>query len=264
MKNILVPVGASHNAVSNLQYAIDLASFLGDVNVYIISIFKEFSKAGTGTRLNRIMEEDSISNLQKVIDAVDKKGVTVVAHPIKGDVVDGVNRFNKHIPVDLMILSPRSNSLKEEVFLGNSSGKLVKQTDIPVLVVPEDYKFKPAEKILMAFKDGQVSKKRVLKPLRSLLAAFEADLNLLKVITPDSENKEPKLHETLDKLKSSIKTTENLTTFQGVLEHFQSNNPDMLCVIRRKRGFFQKLWEKNIILKKEFYCSIPLLVLSGK
>ena len=41
MKNILVPIGSSKNAISNLQYAIDLASFIGDVNVYVISVFKE-------------------------------------------------------------------------------------------------------------------------------------------------------------------------------------------------------------------------------
>ena len=63
---------------------------------------------------------------------------------------------------------------------------------------------------------------------------------------------------------STFKTTENAMLFQGVLEHFQSHNPDMLCVIRRKRGFFQKLWEKNVVLKREFHTSKPLLVLSGK
>ncbi|MFT4699197.1 MAG: hypothetical protein ACI9SJ_002360, partial [Flavobacteriaceae bacterium] len=57
---------------------------------------------------------------------------------------------------------------------------------------------------------------------------------------------------------------ENATIFQGILEHFQSQNPDLLCVIRRKRGFFQKFKEKNVIYKHEFHTSKPLLVLSGK
>jgi hypothetical protein len=35
----------------------------------------------------------------------------------------------------------------------------------------------------------------------------------------------------------------------------------MLCVVRRKRGFFKKLWEKNVVLKKEFFTDKPLLVL---
>ena len=71
-------------------------------------------------------------------------------------------------------------------------------------------------------------------------------------------------HKDLEKLQATLTVTENATTFQGVLEHIKTHNPDMLCVFRRKRGFFKKLWEKNTILKKEFHCNIPLLVLAGK
>jgi len=59
------------------------------------------------------------------------------------------------------------------------------------------------------------------------------------------------------------KTSENGTLFQGVLEHLNENNPDMLCVFRRRRGFFAKLWEENTVLKKDFESKIPLLVLRG-
>ena len=69
--------------------------------------------------------------------------------------------------------------------------------------------------------------------------------------------------EDLEGIVTNITHTENARTFQGILEHFLSNSPDMLCVVRRKRGFFAKKWEKNIILKEEFYSSIPVLVLSG-
>jgi hypothetical protein len=38
----------------------------------------------------------------------------------------------------------------------------------------------------------------------------------------------------------------------------------LLCVFRRKRGFFKNLWEKNTIPKSEFYAPVPVLVLSVK
>ena len=44
----------------------------------------------------------------------------------------------------------------------------------------------------------------------------------------------------------------------------KEQDPDLLCVFRRKRGFFKKLWEKNVILKEEFNCDVPLLILRGK
>ena len=260
MKNILVPVGTSENAVSNLQYAIDLAQEV-DAYVYVISVFQELSKVGGLTKVNTIIKEDTESRLDEVLASVNKRDVTVIAHPIKGSVVETINRFHRHVPVDLMVLSPRSNSIREEVYLGNTSGKLVKQTNIPALIVPEGAVFQTPKSVLMAFKNGTFSSKKVLEPLHKLQKHFGTDINVLHVITPESTSDMKAVSDKLKKIQTSYTTTENATTFQAVLEHFQSHNPDVLCVVRRKRGFFKKLWEKNVVLKKEFHTSKPLLVL---
>ncbi|WP_367186844.1 hypothetical protein [Maribacter confluentis] len=65
-------------------------------------------------------------------------------------------------------------------------------------------------------------------------------------------------------ISSQMTFTQNQTTYLGVLEHFQAQHPDLLCVFRRKRGFFKKLWEKSTISKAEFYAPVPVLVLSVK
>ena len=260
MKNILVPIGSSANAVSNLQYAIDLAHEV-DAYVYVISVFQEFSKVGGLTKVNTIIKDDAESRLDEVLAKVNKKDVTVIAHPIKGGVVETINRFHRHVPVDLMVLSPRSNSIREEVFLGNTSGKILKQTNIPILVVPEGAVFKQPRTILMAFKNGTFSSKKLLDPPRKFTKHFGTEVNLLHVETPETSEEMEQVSDSLKKIGTSYTKTENATTFQAVLEHFQSHNPDMLCVVRRKRGFFKKLWEKNVVLKKEFHTKKPLLVL---
>ncbi len=261
MKNILVPVGSTSSAVGNLQYAIDLAKEV-DAFVYVISVFKEVSRVGGLTKVNTIIKEDNENRLEHVLSQVDFKGVTIIPHSIKGDILDGVNRFNKHIPVDLMVLSPRSNSIREEVFLGKTSGKLIKNTNIPALIVPEGATFQQPKRILLAFKNGTFKKKSVLEPLKQFKKNFSTEINVLHVSTPETTEEMKHVSGKLKILQSTYKTSENATTFQAVLEHFQSNNPDMLCVVRRKRGFFTKLWEKNVVLKKEFHTSKPLLILS--
>ncbi|MFT4673845.1 MAG: nucleotide-binding universal stress UspA family protein [Saprospiraceae bacterium] len=263
MKNILVPIGSNDNAVGNLQYAIDLAHDM-NASVYVFSVFKELSKVGGLAKVNAIIKEDCENRLQEVLGNVDKKGVTVIDHPIKGSVLETVARFNKHIPIDLMVLSPRSNSIREEVYLGKTTGKLVKNTNIPVLIVPEESVFKRPKSILMAFKNGGFKDKSTLEPLKKFSIKFGAEIQLLHVTTPESSEEMKTLSTALQKLQSSYKKSENATTYQGVLEHFQSHNPDMLCVVRRERGFFKKLWEKDVILKKDFYTSKPLLVLSAQ
>jgi len=118
--------------------------------------------------------------------------------------------------------------------------------------------------VLTAFKSGKLDQTGVLTPLQLIKKFFNSKINLLLVKTPDYKEEDLTVDDSLIAIQNTFNTSENVTTFQGVLEHFQSNNPDLLCVFRRKRGFFQKLWEKNTVLKSEFHCSIPLLILSGR
>ena len=261
MKNILVPIGSSENAINTLQYAIDFAKEVG-AHVYVLRAYNAQSKAGTMIDVNAILERESNLYMRSMINSVDRKGLDIQLISAKGNVIDSIAAVEKEIGVDLIMMGPKSNSIKEEVFLGTTSGSVVKQSDFPVLIVPESYVFKPFNSILTAFKSGTITKHNVLSPLQSIKHNFNPVINLLLVKTPGYVEEDLVIDTSLTALKSSLKITENATTFQGVLEHFQSNNPDMLCVFRRKRGFFKKLWEKNTVLKSEFHCSIPLLVLS--
>lgn len=261
MKNILVPIGSNKSAISTLQYAIDFANEI-DANVYVISIFKEFSKVGGMSKVNMLLKEESEDIIAKVMKGTDHKNVTVIAHPVKGDPLEGVTRLCKHIDIDLMVLAPRSNSVNDEVYLGKMTGKLVKQTELPVMIVPNDFAFSWPKSVMMAFKDGRFVGD-VLDSLKFIVQQSKSELHLLHVQTPEATEDTKMLENALPELVTSYTTTENATTYQGLLEHFQTINPDMLCVVRRKRGFFKKLWEKNVVLKKEFYTTKPLLVLRG-
>jgi nucleotide-binding universal stress UspA family protein len=263
MKNILVPVGSKESGLNNLKYAVNFAAITG-ARVYVINIYKEFSKVAGLTKVNQLMIDDSEDILDSLLSQVDTKGVEVIAKPIKGDPFDAIKRISNLLNIDLLILSPQSIEIKDEVYLGAVTGKIVKQTDIPLLIVPRDFLFRKADSILVAFKRGYFEKENVIAPLQTLANLFSAQVHLLQVKTPDVIGDDTPLGRDLVNIQSSLTTTENATIFQGVLEHFQSHNPDMLCVVRRKRGFFKKLWEKNVVLKKEFHTSKPLLVLRGQ
>ena len=263
MKNILVPVGSNESGMNNLQYAITFATMSG-AKVYVINIYKAFSKVGGLTKVNQLMMEDSEALLDDLLSQVDTKGVEVISKPIQGDPFEAISRISRQLNIDLLILSPQSLEKRDEIYLGHNTGKIVKQTDIPLLIVPKDYSFRKAETILLAFKRGYFEKENVLAPLKEMARLFNSKINLLHVITPDVADDDTPIDPELLAIQSSFKKTENATIFQGILEHFQSHHPDILCVLRRRRGFFQKLLEKNTVLKREFHTSIPLLILKGQ
>jgi len=262
MKNILVPVGSSKNAVSHLQYAVDFAKAFG-AKLFIVQVYNVYTKAGTMIKIDHIIERESQEFLSNLMSEVDTKGVDIITRTLKGKLIDTLELACKSANIDLILVEPRTNSIKDEVFLGKTSGKIIKQMDVPALIVPEGYTFNPVTHILMAVKSAIIRRDNVLITLKSIKNNFKTIVGLLLVKTPNYNEGDFEVNKELSELVDNVTKTENATTFQGVLEHFQSNNPDMLCVVRRKRGFFARKWEKNVILKKDFHSTRPVLVLSG-
>lgn len=263
MQHILVPIGFTESAQNTLQYAIDFASEI-NAKVFVFRAYSVQSKAGTIINVDSIIERETNLYLRTMVKSVDTKNVDVKLISAKGSVVDSVTSIDDELGIDLIIVGAKSNSIKEEIFLGRTAGSLVKQTELPLLTVPDGYTYAPVKNILTAFKSGIVKSKTALKPLTFIVDIFESKVNLLLVKTPNYTEEDLVINKDLAKLQDTLTVTENATTFQGVLEHIKTHNPDMLCVFRRKRGFFKKLWEKNIIFKEEFFTSVPLLILKGK
>ncbi|PCJ95287.1 MAG: universal stress protein UspA [Flavobacteriaceae bacterium] len=263
MKNILVPIGTSPSAHETLQYAVDFAAEFSS-QIYVMEVFSVSSRAGGLINVTEIVAKSSKEHLKEVIGKVNAKNVSLKIATYNGDLIDGVNEINKELGIDLIIIAPRSNDIKEELYLGHTSGRMVKKTNIPTLLVPRGVTFSPFKSVLTAFKSGVLKKKRILAPLVAIKDKFKPVINLLLVKTPGYTNDDLKVNPSLMDMSSQLTITENATTYQGVLENFQAKQPDLLCVFRRKRGFFKKLWEKNTISKSEFYAPIPVLILSVK
>jgi len=263
MKNILVPVGSSKNAVNHLQYAVDFAKAFG-AKLYVVQVYNVYTKAGTMIKIDHILERESYEFLKAHVAKVETKGVEVVIKTFKGKLMDSLELVCQSLDIDLILIEPRTNFVREEVYLGKTSGKIIKQTNIPALIVPEGIAYKPIVYILMALKSAIIKKQDALKPLIEIKDQFKSIVNLLLVKTPFYNEGDFEVSESLKKIVTNTTYSENATTFQGVLEHYKDNNPDMVCVVRRKRGFFTKLWENNTILKKDFQSTtLPVLVLSG-
>lgn len=262
MTNLLVPIGSGGNAENTLRYAIDFAKELG-AKIYVTQIYESTRISGSLKNIDAVLEEDSKKEIQNLLNKVDTKGVEVVIASIKGRLVNSLEALAKHLEIDLIVSSAKSISTDESLYLGKASGKIVKDTKVSVLVVPAQYRYKSILKILMAVKSGKIKSATTLNTLKDILSRFSSKLDLLQVITPHSIPEEAEVDQELKELSSSFKTSENATVFQGVLEHLHDSEPDMLCVIRRQRGFFTRLWKKDAIKKRDFESRIPLLVLKG-
>jgi nucleotide-binding universal stress UspA family protein len=263
MKNILVPIGTSPNAHETLQYAVDLASKFSS-EVYVMEVFNVTKGAGNLKNITAKVAQSGKERLKEIINKVDAKKVEIKIATYNGDLIDGLKEIDDELGIDLIVIAPRSNDIKEELYLGHTSGRIIKRTEIPTLIVPKGTKFGPFKIILVGFKSGVLKRKRILDPLIAIKKKFKSKIHLLLVKTPGYVDRDLKVNTALMDISSQLTLAEHATTYLGILEHIQAEHPDLLCVFRRKRGVFTNLWEKNTIHKAEFSAKIPVLVLSVK
>lgn len=264
IKNILVPIGPSPDSYRTLQYAVDFAQAFS-ARVYVMEVFNVSVGAGKSlANVEKKVAERSREHVKDVIDKINPQSVEIKVATYNGDIIDGLKDVDKELGIDLIIMAPRSHDVNEELYLGHTSGRIVKRTDIPTLIVPKGTTLKPLRTILTAFKSGILKRKRILDPLLAIKQQFDAKVNLLLVKTPGYSDDDLTINTALMDMSSNMSMTEAPSTYLGVLEHLQKQEPDLLCVFRRKRGFFKNLWEKNTIPKSEFSARIPVLVLSVK
>jgi len=249
MKTFLVPIRSLREKKSTMIYAINLASQVGVEKIY-------------GIQLDEIKEDD---HLESMIALAEEKDIELNFRPIDGNPVEYINEFCESFHVDLVITSSRIPKTNDKLFLDRLSGSIIRKTALDVLLVPDDYKFKHIDTVLTVIKSGVVKKNGILKPLTQVLEAFDARMTLLQVKTPKFLDEDLMFDKDLAALTSRYFSTENATVFQGVLEYMHKVNPDMICVFRRKRGFFKKLWSNtlndNSIKRSDFESRVPLLVL---
>ena len=262
MKTILVPLGNSKKAVGTLQYAIDFAT-VSNAKIYVVQVFGSSKISGHLKNIDSILEKGTKSELAQILAQVDLKNIIIKKLVAKGSILDVISRAAKELKVDLIISSAKFSTYDSSVYLGEIVGGIVKQTEIPMLIVPKGYVFKPINNILLGLRSGLIKKEGVLQPLEDIVALFNAKVNLLHVITPFNTLKDNSLHQDFEKVADTILNSENATVYQGILEHLFEISPDMLCVIRNKRGFLMRLLEQNTIKKIDFESRIPMLVLKG-
>ena len=251
MKTFLVPISSLKEKKATLIYAIDFAKAVGAEMIY-------------GIQLNEISEED---HLDEIMIHAEKQGIAINFRFFEGDTLDYIKEFCADFNVDLIIASAKTPKSNDKLFLDNLSGSIVKKTEMPVLLIPENYKYKDIKTVLTAIKSGIIESKGSLTQLEHMLVSTKAEMTLFQIKTPSYLPEDLMFDKDLAILTSKYYSSENATLFQGVLEYIHVINPDITCVFRRKRGFFQKLW-KDVTLdhtlnKADFESRIPLLVLKG-
>ena len=190
MKRILVPTDFSQHA----EYALRVAAQIARENnseiilLHMLELPHQGSDAlGSGSDIPEIMffKNQAISNLEELMDADYLSGINVSEVVQFEKASEGIIAVSKKNNVDFIVMGSHGASGFHEMFIGSNTEKVVRSSDVPVLVVKnETGEFKAGDFVFAS--DFSQEIKKPFKQLVEFAAAFKSHLHLVMINTPNS------------------------------------------------------------------------------
>ena len=216
MKNILVPTDFSDQAEKALKVAAQLAKKF-DGEIYLLHMLELplqlIDPVGGGSqnipeaiffmklahqRFAKIKKEPYLKDL-KVHEVVEFHRA-----------FDGIMEIGKEKNCDLIVMGSHGASGFQEMFIGSNTEKVVRHSEIPVLVIKKEIPEFQIENFIFAT-DANPDHKELLVKAQNFANTMGAKLHLLFVNTPNDFMTSKEVRERLNKFTSASKA-ENLET----------------------------------------------------
>ena len=190
MKRILVPTDFSEHAENALKAAAIIAKknkceiFL----LHLLELPNQMNDAMTsGGSIPEVMLFIKKANerLQKIKEQSYLNGISVNASVQFERAFNGILSFNKKNKIDLIIMGSHGTSGIEEVLIGSNTEKVVRLSDIPVLVIKKDVGELNFKNIVFA-SDFSKEIRKPFKKMVEFVEIFDANLFLVMICTPNS------------------------------------------------------------------------------
>lgn len=269
MKTILVPTDFSENAENALKYAIVVANSFG-ANIELVHSFHLSQKAGMFVSVQERMRIEAKKDLKKLLNIYQEKMTNnneINFHLIRDYAPDGITNLARKYEADLIIMGTKGASALKGAIWGSIASKLISQTKIPVLAIPKYYVDFGLEKIVLAIDNPSFNDKKVLEPLRKIAKKANAKVTVFNMAVPVTAEGEDDYISTSDLIEDVA--DEYYQSFDNDLKHsiisyVMNNKADMICMIKKDRGFFNDLFRASSTKKIIFDSPVPLLILHQK
>jgi nucleotide-binding universal stress UspA family protein len=275
MKKILVPIDFSENSKSALKYAIALARVnKAKVDVlYVYSLFNSSYDPVLGqTKLNMVNPAIAAHNdVKKLVDKLNKTArVKTEIHINDGIPEVKIIETAKKLKADYIVMGRTGNSAFQRFFIGSTVANVVKESGIPVLIIPKGALFKKIKRVVFTTDLSANTLKHSVEAA-TFARYFNAELVFSYVDTGSALSTDEKVFEMTEKLKKQTRyknvsgfICEDITVSEGIDYYFSHYKADLAVMVTHHYHFPQVLWKRSLTRRLSAAFNIPLLALVEK
>ncbi|HEU4902323.1 MAG TPA: universal stress protein, partial [Flavisolibacter sp.] len=198
MKKLLVPIDFTPASRNASEYAVSLAKKL-EAEVQLLHVYTEPMPVGNVPDPVFVATSLREENKLRVGQEMDwlKKQYSMEVHggSLAGYRGDTIKDTANETAADLIVMGAKP--AHKNKILGSTTLKMIRKSPKPVLVIPEDARFRPLKNIVLAVDFSEMVGSAVLEPLFQLADAFGSSVRVLHV---EKKGADMKASETAEKL----------------------------------------------------------------
>lgn len=269
MKTILVPTDFSVTAKNAALYAIELANQLNAAKIILYNAYQ--SPVVTEPTMPVIQMLD-IDTLKKISDDGMKEFKSSLHLENTNIEIEEINEFAalpnsigevcSRTGADLIIMGITGASKFEEVLIGSTAISVVKNTKVPVIILPPNAKCHKIERVMLACDYKKVEETTPLQPIKKLLEATNAKLFVLNINQKQSNTGKTQNELLQSMLQNFNPEFHNINTedfIGGINDFAETNNIDIIITIPKKHGLFEGLFKESHTKQLAFHSHVPLM-----
>lgn len=257
MKRILVPTDFSEHAEHALKVAAQIAR--KNNSEIIILHMLELPQQTNDAIFGGVSIPETMLFMQKANEMLDKisqssflEGISVTEFVKMDKPIHGITQISKEQDIDLIVMGSHGSSGVEELLIGSNTEKVVRNSEIPVLVIKKDIPDFKVENIVFA-SDFTEETKKPFEKLLNFTKYFDAKIHLVSICTPNSFKP---THITEKAIEDFIKGF-NLSNFsthiyndtnieKGIINFSNSINADIIGMCTHGRTGFAHFFNGSI------------------
>lgn len=273
LQNILVPVDFTPHADNALRYAVALARHLSGSKLFILHAY-HLPAAVTGASamaLAPYYEDELRETTDLKFAELEQRLLQQCPVPYQfireyGPAVPDICEMAEKHGVDLIVMPAHPTSALEE-YIGNVTTATIRNSEVPVLVVPPTCSFALPDIIVFATDCKDIPQEKATEQLKPWLMQFQPRLHLLHTGKNSYYMPEEKALKLLaiESLFSSftpvLKVEESEDPEDGIIRYVKEKQATLLAVLPRKHGPLYHLLNKSVTHRLAFHTPVPMLVL---
>ncbi|WP_047414629.1 universal stress protein [Cellulophaga sp. Hel_I_12] len=276
MRKILLTTDFSENAWNAIVYAIELFKnekcFFHILHTYTPAFY----------RLDYMLGGPSFSAIPDVGIDVALEGLETTLLEIKtkynnpkhqfktfaafNTLTDEILSITQNEKIDLIVMGTQGATGVKEIFLGTHTVHVLRKATKPVLVIPNNYKFKEIKSILFPSDYRTRLQKEELKILLDIARVQKASLRILNVkdtydLTEDQKVNKKIIANHFKGIEHSFEELRGKLMPNAIHEYIAEHQTDFLAIMNHKLSFLERLIVRTSIDSIGYYSTVPFLVL---